>query len=170
MPLAVLENMEVDHCTSLKDMTVAILDIINNAESKQISIPGNIIEESRLSERSATTIEGVSELGEKTLYSCPDCGGGLWHIENGKTKHYRCHIGHAFSENDLLVRQSEEMEKTLWVAVRMMEERKLLLNKIARGHNERGLHRLNLEYQERVNDLDRHIAKLKELLFAASRD
>jgi two-component system chemotaxis response regulator CheB len=70
MPLAVLENIEVDHCTSLKNMTVAISDIINNAEAKQISVPENMIEESKLSERSATTIEGVSELGERTLYSC----------------------------------------------------------------------------------------------------
>ena len=170
MPLAVLENMEVDYCTSLKNMPDAILDIINNAETKQVSIPENILKESKLSERSATTLEGVSQLGERSLYSCPDCGGGLWQIENGKTKHYRCHIGHTYSERDLLIKQTEETENTLWVAVRMMEERKLLLNKLAREHHDRGLQRLNSEYNKRVKDLDQHIAKLKELLFAISSD
>jgi two-component system chemotaxis response regulator CheB len=170
MPLAVLENMEVDYCTSLKNMADIILDVINNAEAKQISIPENILEESKLSEKSATSIEGVRQLGQKSLYSCPDCGGGLWQIENGKTKHYRCHIGHAYSENDLVIKQAEETEHTLWVAVRMMEERKLLLNKIAREYNDRGFQRLNSEYNNRVEDLDQHIAKLKELLFAINRD
>jgi two-component system chemotaxis response regulator CheB len=69
-----------------------------------------------------------------------------------------------------LIKQTEETENTLWVAVRMMEERKLLLNKLAREHHDRGLQRLNLEYNKRVKDLDQHIAKLKELLFAISSD
>ena len=125
--------------TSLKNMPAAILDIINNAAATQISVPENMVAESRLSERSATTVEGVGRLGERTLYSCPDCGGGLWQIQSGKIKHYRCHIGHVFSESDLLIKQSEEMENTLWVAVRMMEERKLLLNKLAAEHRDREL-------------------------------
>ncbi|HEV8283330.1 MAG TPA: chemotaxis protein CheB [Chitinophagaceae bacterium] len=170
MSLAVLENMEVDYCISLKNMADVILHIINNAEPRSVSVPANIIEEAKLSEKSATTIEQVSKLGEKTLYSCPDCGGDLWNIENGKLKHYRCHIGHSFSESDLLLKQSEETEHTLWVAVRMMEERKLLLQKMANEHDDRGLQRLNLQYSKRAKELEQHIAKLKELLFSIAKN
>ena len=170
MPLAVLENMEVDDCVSLKNMGKAIAEIINNAEVKGIVAPDKIIAESKLSERSATTIEGISRLGEKTIYACPDCGGGLWRIEDGKIKHYRCHIGHSYSEDDLLVKQSETTENTLWVAVRMMEERKLFLRKIAKENDDKGLQRLGSEYSRRAEDLEQHIEKLKELLFAINKD
>ena len=170
MPLAVLENMEVDDCVSLKNMGKAIAEIVNNSEVKGIVAPDKIIAESKLSERSATTIEGISRLGEKTIYACPDCGGGLWRIENGKIKHYRCHIGHSYSEDDLLVKQSEKTENTLWVAVRMMEERKLFLRKIAKENDDKGLQRLGSEYSRRAEDLEQHIEKLKELLFAINKD
>ena len=170
MPLAVLENMEVDDCVSLKNMGKAIAEIVNNSEVKGIVAPDKIIAESKLSERSATTIEGISRLGEKTIYACPDCGGGLWRIENGKIKHYRCHIGHSYSEDDLLVKQSEKTENTLWVAVRMMEERKLFLRKIAKENDDKGLQRLGSEYGRRAEDMEQHIEKLKELLFAINKD
>src|SRR5204862_7287250 len=169
-PVDVLETLEADHVSSLKKMGKTILTVIENAEVKGISPPANIIAESKLSERAATSVNEVGRLGENTIFACPDCGGGLWKIENGRTKHYRCHIGHSFSENDLLIRQSEEVEHTLWVAVRMMEERKLLLEKIARENSERGLQKLGSQYESRANDLEEHIGKLKELLFAVNRD
>ena len=59
------------------------------------------------------------------MYSCPDCGGNLWSIDNKGIKHYRCMIGHAYSENDLTLKQSESINQTLWVAVRMMENEKI---------------------------------------------
>ena len=170
MPLAVLENMEVDDCVSLKNMGKVIVEIINKAEVKGVAAPQNIISESKLSEKSATGINGVRSLGEKTVYACPDCGGGLWKIENGKIKHYRCHIGHSYSENDLLLKQSETTEHTLWVAVRMMEERKLFLQKIAKENDEKGLQRLSSQYNQRSKELEQHISTLKELLFAINKD
>ena len=173
MPLSVLENIEVDHCVSLKNMGEVILEIIDKAEEKGISAPANVKAESKLSEKAATAIDEVRKLGEKSLYACPDCGGGLWEIENppaGKAKHYRCHIGHSFSESDLMLKQSEATEHTLWVAVRMMEERKLLLQKFAKENDEKGLQRLSAEYNHRAKDLQQHILKLKELLFAIHKD
>ena len=173
MPLSVLENIEVDHCVSLKNMGEVILEIIDKAEEKGISAPANVKAESKLSEKAATAIDEVRKLGEKSLYACPDCGGGLWEIENppaGNAKHYRCHIGHSFSESDLMLKQSEATEHTLWVAVRMMEERKLLLQKFAKENDEKGLQRLSAEYNHRAKDLQQHILKLKELLFAIHKD
>ena len=123
-----------------------------------------------MSEKAATDIRQVEKIGEKTIYSCPSCGGGLWQIGNSRVKHYRCHIGHNFSERDLAVKQSETIEHTLWVAVRMMEERKQMLKKIARENSERGLKQLGTSWQEQAQQLDLHISKLKQLLFAINKD
>jgi two-component system, chemotaxis family, protein-glutamate methylesterase/glutaminase len=170
MPLSVLENMEVDAAIPLREMRDVIISRIETAEIKGIAPPEKIVAESKLSEKNATSIAGVSELGEKTVYACPDCGGGLWEIENGRLKHYRCHIGHDYTERDLLIKQSEISEQTLWAAVRMMEERKLLLGKIARTSKERGLDRLSNGHLDQLKNLDDHITKLKELLFKISSD
>ena len=177
MPLAVLDSMEVDAVVSLKNMGKAVLNLIDKTELKGVSPPPAIVAESKLSEKAATSIGEVSRLGEKTVFSCPDCGGGLWEIKNlpagrhsSYAKHYRCHIGHAYSESDLMTKQFEALEHTLWVAVRMMEERKLLLQKMDREYSDKGLARLSSNYKKYAEDMDEHIGRLKQLLFETNRD
>ena len=169
MPLSVLETMEADYCTSLKKMGDAILQITKNAKVKGVTPPKVVTMESKLSERAATSIEKVSQLGNKSIYACPDCGGSLWQIDK-PSPHFRCHIGHSYTERDLLYKQSESIEHTLWVSVRMMEERRLLLLKNAKSYNDRGLQKVRKEYAERAEQMQTHIQKLKELLFRINKD
>src|SRR5688572_14252493 len=169
MPLSVLETMDADHCVSLKKMGDTIVQVIGNAKIKGIPPPQAVLMESRLSEKAATAINRVSMLGEKTIYACPDCGGGLWQIDK-PVPHYRCHIGHSYSEKDLLLKQAESIEHTLWVSVRMMEERKILLNKNAKTYSQKGLEILSAEYTQRASQLETHIKNLKELLFQINTD
>jgi two-component system chemotaxis response regulator CheB len=51
---------------------------------------------------------------------------------------YRFHIGHSYSEKDLVVKQYEILESTLWVALRIIEERRNLLKKLGRRCGENG--------------------------------
>lgn len=109
-------------------------------------------------------------MGDKALYACPDCGGGLWSVKEDAIKKYRCHIGHSYSEDDLLLKQSEHLEATFWVALRMMEERRTLLTKISDDENRRGLTRMGNIHRERASELEAHIEKLKELVYATRKD
>jgi two-component system chemotaxis response regulator CheB len=170
MPLSVIETMEADHCIPLKTMGKIIQKITQKKPVKSTDPPAIVIAESKLSEKAATSIEGVSELGEKTVYACPDCGGGLWHLENSRVKHYRCHIGHSYSEKDLQIKQSETIEHTLWVALRMMEERKILLMKLASENRKKGLEFLQKSVSEQAGQLTVHIEKMKGLLFEINKD
>jgi two-component system chemotaxis response regulator CheB len=176
MPLAVMDKMEVDESLPLSSMGAAILKrtLIQTLVTKEL--PEKIIAESMISERAATGIDKVKGLGEKALYSCPDCGGNLWEIRddngNGKgngIKHYRCQIGHSYSEEDLDLKQSQNIEQTLWVAVRMMEERRLMLTKLGKEHQQRGLNQIGERYHQQAQSLEDHIEQLKQLLFIVSR-
>jgi two-component system chemotaxis response regulator CheB len=169
MPLSVLETIEVDHCVPLKEMGKIIVSYTEKKVLKSHPPPEIVTAESRLSEKNATGIEKVSQLGEKTVFTCPDCGGSLWKIENGTTKHYRCHIGHAYSERDLDLRQSESIEQTLWVAVRMMEERKIFFLKMSSEHQRKGLENLSNPYKKEAKLLERHIENLKSLLIEINK-
>src|SRR5687768_4117344 len=98
---SVLNNMEVDYCISLTKMGQAISDILQT-EPGEIAAPSDVVIESDIAERVVVDYDNVRKLGEKSIYACPDCGGGLWNIskENGKPDRYRCHIGHSYSEKD----------------------------------------------------------------------
>ena len=166
MPLSVLDSLDVDHSVPLKEMGKIILGISKIKRNKSVSPPATVALESKISEQAATGIEVVSQLGEKSVFACPDCGGGLWNVKDGHDGHYRCHIGHSYSQNDLALKQAEAVENTIWVAVRMMEERKLLLRKLATEHNQKGLVRISNNYKEQSDEMGTHIEKLKALLLA----
>jgi two-component system chemotaxis response regulator CheB len=170
MPLAVLENLDVNYCVPLNNIGEAILALANNAEVKGEPAPKDVIAEAQIAEQVVISIDAVSKLGSKSLYSCPDCGGGLWSIDGETLARYRCHIGHSYTEQDLLIKQEESLESTLWIALRMMEERRNLLLKISRDETSKGLKRLSLDHQKRAEELERHIEKLKSLLFSSHED
>lgn len=174
MPLSVLNNMEVDHCISLAVMGEVIAGITTtNPEEKPV--PEDIIIESQIAERTVIDYENVRQLGEKSIYACPDCGGGLWKINNSsdgidRVNRYRCHIGHSYSEKDLVIKQAEKFESTLWTALRIMEERKTLLKKMVTDNTKKGFSKFAKSYREKADEIQTHIDKMKEILFASQKE
>ena len=170
MPISVLETMEVDYCVPLDKMGETILSIIQHAPPEIKVTQNEVLKEAQIAERTMTDIETVAQLGQQALYACPDCGGGLWDISGSEIKRFRCHIGHAYSEKDLLIKQEESIESTLWVALRMMEERKMLYKKISSDESNKGLLRLSISHEQKADELEEHILKLKSLLTDTQRD
>jgi two-component system, chemotaxis family, protein-glutamate methylesterase/glutaminase len=170
MPLSVLETMEVDYSLLLSKLPATLVEITSKPFPPHVEPPPELTAEATLSEKSATHLEEVGALGEHTVFACPDCGGGLWSVRNGRVKHYRCHIGHSYSEQDLVTKQLESIEQTLWVSVRMMEERRTLLLKLSKKNSEKGLKLLSGTYFEQIKSLETHIQKLKDLLFSVHHD
>ena len=165
MPLSVLNRVEADYCISLADMGFTLEHLTRNGLVQNSSIPDEIRKEAEIAENVATGAPNVAPLGEQSVYTCPDCGGNLWNITHDNVSRYRCHIGHSYSENDLIVKQASQLESTLWVALRMMEDRKNLLGKLGRDSRKRGAITIATAHEEKERELQRHIEKLKEILF-----
>jgi two-component system chemotaxis response regulator CheB len=173
MPLSVLDNMEADYCISLANMEEVISAILQTTPEERPA-PDDVIIESQIAEKVVVDYDNVRQLGEKSIYACPDCGGGLWKISKGgegqgKVDRYRCHIGHSYSEKDLVIKQEEIFESTLWTALRIMEERRNLLMKMQNDHAKKGLATLAKSYKEKADDIQVHVDKMKEVLFASQK-
>jgi len=170
MPLSVLNTMEVDYCIPLSKMGDIIFDI-TQTDPEEKPAPRDVIIESDIAERVVVDFDNVAALGEKSIFACPDCGGGLWYIKNGSghVNRYRCHIGHSYSEKDLVVKQSEMLESTLWIALRIMEERRNLLKKMEEDVAKKGLARMASGHREKKEALQVHIDNLKKVLFATQK-
>jgi two-component system chemotaxis response regulator CheB len=164
MPLSVLENVEVDYVESLSNMSVLLSEIIETTEPKEVEVPFDILQETQIDLRVSTRVENLS-MFEKSDINCPDCGGGLYLTQKDHPPHYRCHVGHSYTERELLVRMAEVMESTFWMALRMMEERRTLLLKMERRDRERGYESSANQHQERAKEMEGHIENLKQILF-----
>lgn len=76
--------------------------------------------------------------GKISTYTCPECGGPLWQVDDDKLVRFRCHVGHAYNGDDLLEKQSRQLEAALWTAVRTFRERSVLSRQLASRERRRG--------------------------------
>jgi two-component system chemotaxis response regulator CheB len=102
----------------------------------------------------------VNTLGKQVPYNCPGCGGVLWEMEKSRTVRYRCHVGHSYTRAALLAEQSGKIEETLWITLRMLEERRNLLRSMrVKGAGAKSS-------IEREKDAEIHIERIRGLLIA----
>jgi two-component system chemotaxis response regulator CheB len=98
-----------------------------------------------------------------TRLTCPDCGGVLFEQSVVGGTRFACSVGHVYAPESLDVEQARHLESALWAAVRSLEDRADLLERLAeRAHgrqNERaaGGHRSEAEESLRRADLIRRI-------------
>jgi two-component system chemotaxis response regulator CheB len=69
--------------------------------------------------------------GQVSVFTCPECGGSLWQVDERKLLRFRCHVGHAYNGEALLAEQSEALEAALWTAVRTFKEKGVLARQLA---------------------------------------
>jgi two-component system, chemotaxis family, protein-glutamate methylesterase/glutaminase len=84
----------------------------------------------------------------------------LWQMGGTTSLRYRCHVGHSYTAPVLLAEQTEKIEETLWVALRMFEERRNLLITMAKakgGSSQRSA-------MERAKQSEIHIHRIRSML------
>lgn len=165
MPTSAVRNVDVDHIVSLAQMGAVLKGLVAEPvpfapHGPNGSIPEDLRHEAAIAERVVGNIPAVDQLGTLAPMTCPDCGGTLWELAHGKVLRYRCHTGHAFTADALLKSSQDSLEESLWVALRMMEERKNLLTSMAT----RGYGTLSVQQEERIDEIKQHINRLREFL------
>jgi two-component system chemotaxis response regulator CheB len=164
MPSSVLRQVDVDYRVPLSDIPYVIDDILSKPQHKRLPAPDDVKLEAAITERMASQVENMEKLGSKTPFICPDCGGSLWEIDEGRFKRYRCYTGHAYNQNVLLDKQMQALEESIWVSIRMMEERRNLLSSIYDRETQLENSKDAEDKKERADNLGIHIDRLKGLL------
>jgi two-component system chemotaxis response regulator CheB len=97
-----------------------------------------------------------TQLGPMSVYTCPECHGSMVEITQNSLRRYRCHTGHAFSEQTLLAHFSEQVDDHLWNALRAIDERVMMLQQLAQEAQSRGA-------TDRANELQVEIERAGNL-------
>ena len=79
-----------------------------------------------------------ARLGQVALFTCPECGGTLWQVDNPDVVQFRCHVGHVLSGLTLLQLQAQQVEDSLWRAVRTLTDQSVLARQLAEAGRRRG--------------------------------
>ncbi|MDO8861629.1 chemotaxis protein CheB [Haliea sp. E1-2-M8] len=165
MPQSVIANVGADYCLPVAQMGALLSDLVSRKLPARKQAPDDIVIEAKIAQRVLSDLPAVEALGDQVPYNCPDCGGVLWQIAEGKMFRYRCHTGHAFTSSVLLAQQTVKIEETLWVALRMFEERQNLL--VTMSKKESKAHFSSIS--QRAKDSQVHIDRIRSMLKATAR-
>ena len=170
MPRSVLNKIKVDHCATLDDIPGILQRIIAGPLPEQMEVPNELQIEADITERMMTDINEMKKIADRSDFMCPDCGGGLWAVKNDPIHRYRCHTGHVYTEKLLNELKDEKIEESIWVCLRMLEEKANLLMLMSHRESNEGKMDTASAHQRRVDDINRHISRLKSFLTRLSQD
>jgi two-component system chemotaxis response regulator CheB len=88
--------------------------------------------------------------GQVSTFTCPECGGSLWQVDDTGLIRFRCHVGHAYEGESLLAEQGEALEAALWTSVRTFREKAVLTRQLAAHERAKGNERVAARFDEQA--------------------
>ncbi|OLL28007.1 chemotaxis protein CheB [Burkholderia sp. SRS-W-2-2016] len=71
-------------------------------------------------------VEELKQIATPSTYTCPECNGTLWRLNDPHLLRYRCHTGHAYSAMSLREGRRRDVEHSLRDALRALREREMM--------------------------------------------
>lgn len=152
LPENALNQLEIDYCLPVAKIPELLVKLVDENINKQTTAAAGI----------STMPDSSNETPSR--YTCPDCGGTLFEVVEGKVKRFRCRVGHAYSDRSLLSAQDERTENTLWAAQRALEERADMLSRLAERYRDKNNEALVRRYSLRAEASARQALQMRELL------
>ncbi|HWC18822.1 MAG TPA: chemotaxis protein CheB [Terriglobales bacterium] len=105
----------------------------------------------------------------QTSFTCPDCHGTIWEVsENGEIR-FECRVGHTYSPQAMGEAADEELERSLWMALRALEETAALDQRLADLSASRKRESAHNFYRQKAHDRKRHARVLREFLMGSKQ-
>ena len=169
MPRSAIENVPVDHVVTPSAMAGLLTGLAVE--------PAHPVEVTPMSEDNPSDQEADQfaisdrhvQAGIPSTMACPECHGVLWEVKDGELVRFRCRVGHAYSDEALLVHQSEQLEAALWTALRALEEHTALGRRLAARANSRGHAHSAAAFTEQAMDAEHHASVIRNVLHAGIR-
>jgi two-component system, chemotaxis family, protein-glutamate methylesterase/glutaminase len=132
MPRNAMAATRADHVVRLAEMPELLRKLVRLPEGKSLPVPEDIQVEADTAISGQNGIEQMEKLGNRSVLACPDCHGVLWEIHDGELIRYRCHVGHAYTEEALELSLQDDLSRALGSALRALEDRTRLLRQMER--------------------------------------
>jgi two-component system, chemotaxis family, protein-glutamate methylesterase/glutaminase len=133
MPRSVLRYLEVDYRLPVAEIAPLLARLAQRpTPTEEPTMPLDPEERTEAIIREQIHAIDSGEAADRpALVSCPDCGGTIWRFQVDGLTQFQCREGHRYTTESFLERQAEDIEQTLWAAVRLLEERAMLARKFA---------------------------------------
>jgi len=142
MPRSALTYVAVDHVVRLHELAPLLVSLIATppAEARpaaaarppaEAMVPaGDALNVEVAVARQEGSTAMAQTLGPPSPLACPECHGVLLEVKDSPLLRFRCHTGHAYTAASLAVDIDDAVERSLWNAVRALEEASMLKRRL----------------------------------------
>jgi two-component system, chemotaxis family, protein-glutamate methylesterase/glutaminase len=164
MPRSAMDHVEVDHVLAPSEITLLLSELVNEPVPHLKVVPMTQDPPAAEQADEFAVADRHTQPGLPSTMSCPECHGVLWEVKDDDLVRFRCRVGHAYSDEALLVHQSEQLEAALWTALRTLEEHSALSRRLAARANSRGHNHSASSFTEQAMDAEHHASVIRTVL------
>ncbi len=166
MPQSARALVAVDHVLSVREMGVLITELTKEetrAPATRSTAPHVAAMEPDLA-RPVVALHESDRPGKVSIFTCPECHGTVWEVDQRGIVRFRCRVGHVYSAESMLAAQTDSVDRALWMALRSLEERAALTHRLAERAEARQHRWVARAFNERAQAADTYAAVIRELL------
>jgi two-component system chemotaxis response regulator CheB len=159
MPRSAAQIAGADHVVPAAEMPPLLIDLVQQG-SRSTSAGANQMDPIELMsdvvDQSMEEQARDGRRGDVSVFTCPDCGGALWQVDEPRLLQFRCHVGHIVNAETLLADQTDALEAALWTAVRTFREKSVLASQLANRERAEGDPASALRFEEQAVQAERN--------------
>jgi two-component system, chemotaxis family, protein-glutamate methylesterase/glutaminase len=165
MPMSAIKNVEIDHIVRTRELPRLLIDLVG--QTVRVTETPNMAKQEPPTTSPTLQPWGADSPqlhGPPSIFTCPECGGTLWELEEGKLLRFRCHTGHSFSMESLVAQQDGKLENALWTAARALQEKAVLRRQLADRVGKQGMTLAAGDYRQQAKDAESKSVLIRQLL------
>lgn len=164
MPRGALRESDVDYRAPLSDIAALLIKLAGEEAGPAVVVPEDIRSEVEIALGRRSDSEILAKFSDTVPMSCPACGGVLSQIRRGPPLRFRCQVGHAYTADALSTEKEGSVDEAIRVALRIMEERAIITQKLADAARRSGRDAAAVSYEQRVSESRAYAATLRQVI------
>ncbi|HVW27146.1 MAG TPA: chemotaxis protein CheB [Polyangiaceae bacterium] len=162
MPKNALAATPVDYCVPLRAIGPLLVKLSEERSGGERATASRVLEIEAKADVGRSV--NMDNLGKPSGYSCPECGGVLWEVDDPELLRFRCRVGHSFSVEGLRTEHQQISEDALWAAVRALEESANFSRRLAERCTTQDIRPAAEEYERRAARDQGHADEIASIL------
>lgn len=160
MPTHAAEKVDPDYVLTIPAMPAVLMRL---ASENQVQEPVAAAPP-QLDEEIFPQDEKMQQNGRPSAFTCPACSGTLWELDEQGILRFRCRVGHAYSAETMFAAQVENVENSMYAALRALEENSELARRVAKRARSAQHEQLAEKYEAQAEANRLHAHLLREAL------
>lgn len=151
MPRTALLASDIDYRAPARDLAALLVRLVHEEPGATLEPPASVVLEVAIAVGRPSDSPTIAEIADPVPLNCPGCGGTLSQIRRSPLR-FRCQVGHGYTAEALADEQEGSVDEALRIALRVIGERAVLMEKMALDAVQAGRTAAATSFSERANE------------------